>query len=73
MENKAKYYQIFVEDKGKQNEVDLGERLGFNEAETMKIIAQLLFENRIEYIMDRCCNYRPTKRGGERRASANIY
>lgn len=57
MENKDRYFKAFVENKGKMNEIDIGEKLGLDEDETRKIIAQLLSENRIEYFENRACNY----------------
>lgn len=62
MENKTKYYTAFLENRGQLNEIDLGEEMGLNEDETRKIIVQLLFEHKIEYVENRDCNYIPKKR-----------
>ncbi|GAA4272301.1 hypothetical protein U6A24_21060 [Aquimarina gracilis] len=61
MKNKNKYYQALKENNGKMNEIDLGEKLGFDEEETTYIIAQLLSEYKIEYWANRACNYSVTK------------
>lgn len=57
MENKEKYYKAFIENDGQLNEIDLGEKIGFDEDETNKIIVQLLSEHKIEYTENRACNY----------------
>lgn len=61
MENKDKYYKAFDENNGKLNEIDLGEKFGFDEEETREIIVQLLSEHKIEYAENRSCNYRLNK------------
>lgn len=62
MENKKRFYTLLKEDNGKLNEIDLGERIGLTEDETMEIIAQLLAEYKIEYERNRLCNYRVLKK-----------
>lgn len=66
MENKNKFLKILVENNGRLNEIDLGEKIGLNENETRVLIAQLLSENRIEYTENGTCNYRPTKTSKKR-------
>jgi hypothetical protein len=63
MKNKEKYYKALIENRGQLNEIELGEQLGLHEAETNEIITQLLSEYRIEYAINRRCNYSLTKRG----------
>ena len=46
---KDKYLKLLKENKGKLNEIELGEKLGLNYDETHLIIAELLSEHRIEY------------------------
>lgn len=62
MENKERFYDVLKEDNGKLNEIDLGEKIGLKEDETMEIIAHLLSEYRIEYERNRLCNYRVLKK-----------
>lgn len=65
MKNKDRYFKALIENNGKLNEIDLGEKFRFNEEETREIIVQLLSEHKIEYVENRSCNYRlnkPTKR-----------
>lgn len=62
MENKEKYYKALIDNVGHLNEIDLGEKIGLNENEINKIIAQLLSEYKIEYTESKACNYNPTKR-----------
>ncbi|MDR2235212.1 MAG: hypothetical protein LBE92_03730 [Chryseobacterium sp.] len=62
MENKEKYYKVLIDHAGRLNEIDLGEKVGLNENETNKIIAELLSEYKIEYTENSSCNYSPTKR-----------
>ncbi|WP_136468044.1 hypothetical protein [Flagellimonas onchidii] len=61
MENKEIYYKALLENKGRLNEIDLGERMGFDENETRELIAQLLSEHKIEYVEHRACSYRPIR------------
>jgi len=69
MENKDKYYKALIDNDGRLNEIDLGEKMGLNENETNEIIAQLLSEYKIEYTENRDCNYTPTKRAKRRNNS----
>ncbi|GAB3335597.1 hypothetical protein GCM10027429_18010 [Marivirga atlantica] len=62
MKNKNQYYIALKEDNGQLNEIDLGEKLGFNEEETRLIIMKLLSEHKIEYIENGTCNYSTMKR-----------
>ncbi len=65
MENKNIYLKAFIENNGQLNEIDLGEKIGFNDNETRQIIVQLLSEHKIEYVENRACNYsllKPTKK-----------
>ncbi|CDS91397.1 hypothetical protein [Sphingobacterium faecium] len=66
MENKTRYYQTFLENRGQLNEIELGEEIGLDEDETRKIIVQLLSEHKIEYIENKHCHYIPKK--GKRRS-----
>ncbi len=61
MENKERYYKALIEDNGQLNEIDLGEKLGFDENETREILVRLLSEHKIEYMENRACNYRLMK------------
>lgn len=55
---KAKYLKLLKENKGKLNELELGEKLGLNYDETQLIIAEILSENRLEYGINNAANYR---------------
>lgn len=57
MKNKDIYYNALKENSGQLNEIDLGEKIGLDENETIEIIARLLFEHRIEYVENKSCNY----------------
>ena len=57
MNDKEKYLQAMKDNKGKFDEIMLGESLGFDEDKTMKTISQLLSEFRIDYKPERHCNY----------------
>ncbi|WP_062052878.1 hypothetical protein [Aquimarina longa] len=57
MKNKEIYYKALVANNGKLNEIDLGEKIGFNEEETRAIISQLLSEHKIEYKEHKSCSY----------------
>jgi len=61
MENKDRYFKYLVENRGQLNEIDLGENIGLDEEETREIIAQLLSEHKIEYVVNGACNYRLNK------------
>lgn len=58
MESKDRYFNALIEDNGQINELDLGQKMGLDENETMEIIAQLLSEHKIEYVENNACNYR---------------
>lgn len=68
MENKNRYYNLLKVDNGRHNEIDLGEKIGLNEKETMGIIVQLLSEHRVEYRENRACNYRVLKKSSKKKA-----
>lgn len=57
MENKELYYNALIEDNGRIDEIDLGEMIGLDEEETREIIVRLLSEYKIEYAVNRACNY----------------
>lgn len=61
MENKERYLRALVKNKGKWNEIDLGEEIGLNEEETREIIVCLLSENKIKYAEMTVCKYSPVK------------
>lgn len=61
MENKDNYFKALKEDNGQLNEIELGEKIGLDENETMRIIARLLVEHKIEYEANRACNYKVFK------------
>lgn len=58
MDNKEKYFRALKCDNGHLDEIDLGESLNIDEDSTRKIISQLLSEHKIEYAVNRACNYR---------------
>lgn len=62
MKNKEKYLQELKQNNGYLNEIDLGEKIGFNENETREIISQLLSEHKITYTMNNVCNYQAVKK-----------
>lgn len=57
MENKERYYTALIDNKGRLNEIDLGEIIGLDEEETRQIIVQLLSEHKIEYQEYQACSY----------------
>ena len=61
MKNKNSYFKALVENNGKFNEIDLGEKIGLYEDEKREIIVQLLSEHKIEYVENRDCSYSPVK------------
>lgn len=61
MENKQRYYQALAENKGRLNEIDLGEMIGLEEDETRQIIVELLSEHKIESHQYQPCNYTAIK------------
>ncbi|MDR3006386.1 MAG: hypothetical protein LBV59_00535 [Sphingobacterium sp.] len=68
MKNKEKYYKALIENRGQFNEIEVGEQLGLHETETSEIITQLLSEYRIEYAINRSCNYSLTKKGMKKKS-----
>jgi len=72
MENKEKYYLALAENKGRLNEIDLGEILGFEAGVTRQLIAQLMAEHRIEYFKNDTCHYRIMKRVKASNWAANL-
>ena len=61
MKTKDRYYTALINNNGKLNEIDLGEKLSLNETETREIIVQLMSEHKIEYFENGVCNYSPIK------------
>lgn len=57
MDNKYRYLKALTSNNGQFNEIDLGEKIGLNENETNEIIARLLAEHKIEYKINKACNY----------------
>lgn len=64
MTDKKRYLEALKRNKGKLNELELGEDLGYTEERTEQLIAELLQEHKIEYVSELNCGYRITKRGG---------
>lgn len=62
MKNKEHYYQAFIKNNGKLNEIDLGEKIYLDEDETREILSQLLSENRIKYHNNGNSNYSLVKK-----------
>lgn len=62
MNYKKRYLDAFIKNDGLLNEIDLGATIGLNEDETMKIIAKLLQEHKIEYAIHKACDYRVMKK-----------
>jgi hypothetical protein len=58
MDDKERYFQALKSDNGHLDEIDLGESIHIDEESTRKIISMLLAEHRIEYAVNRACNYR---------------
>ena len=61
MKNKDRYYKALIENNGHFNEIDLGEKIGFDENTTREIIVQLMSEHKIDHIQNRVCSYSITK------------
>lgn len=61
MENKDSYFNALIENSGRLNEIDLGEKIGLEEDETREIIVQLLAEYKIEYVDHATCKYVPLR------------
>lgn len=57
MTDKLKYYEALELSNGRLNEIELGEKLGINEARTRELIAILLSEYKIMYTVNGRCNY----------------
>ena len=57
MKNKTQYFQALSANRGRKNEIDLGEQIGLDEQETQAILALLLSENKIKYEGKGVCNY----------------
>lgn len=57
MYTKEVYYQLLVGNKGRLNELALGEQLGLDETQTRQILAQLLAEFKIRYEEEGACAY----------------
>jgi len=55
---KDRYYQMLLKNNGSCNEIELGEKMGLDEDETRRILAQLLAEYKIEHIENGYCEYR---------------
>ncbi|WP_333863199.1 hypothetical protein [Sphingobacterium sp.] len=68
MKNKEKYYKAFIKNRGRFNEIEVGEQLGLHEAEITEIITQLLSEYRIDYAIHQCCNYSLAKRSNRKKS-----
>ena len=56
-EIKSSYMYIMHVYNGALNEIELGDLLGLEEDYTMRIISQLLAENKIEHQLNKHCNY----------------
>lgn len=66
MSIKEKYFKLFRINNGRLSETELGEKLGLDETEIQRIIAQLLTEYKIEYKQNKACDYslfKPPKSG----------
>lgn len=57
MTNKDRYYALFKENEGQMNEIALGETIGLDEAEVLRILSQLLSEYKVEYAPRGASNY----------------
>jgi len=58
MNNKEIYLQALKTNRGKTDEITLGEQFGFDEDCTQKIICQLLSEHKISFEQFGLCNYK---------------
>lgn len=58
MNDKEIYLHALKTNRGKTDEITLGEILGFDESITQKIISQLLSEHKIEFEQFGLCNYK---------------
>lgn len=57
MNDKEIYLQALKTNRGKTDEITLGEMLGFEEDITQEIISQLLSEYKIKFELFGLCNY----------------
>lgn len=62
METKEIYYKLLKEDRGRTNEIALGEQMGLSENETQALIAILLSEHKIVFTNGDVCKYRIVKK-----------
>lgn len=62
MKNKDRYYKALIENNGHFNEIDLGEKMGFDESTTREIIVQLMSEHKIDHVQNRDCSYSITRK-----------
>ena len=60
MNDKEIYLQALKNNRGKTDEITLGEELGLDEDSTQKIISQLLSEHKISFEPFGLCNYKTT-------------
>ena len=58
MDDKQKYYNALKINNQYNNEIDIGEQLGFDEETTRRIISILLTEHKIQYVTNGICNYK---------------
>ncbi|PTX14386.1 hypothetical protein C8N40_11151 [Pontibacter mucosus] len=56
--DKEKYLEALRQNKGKEDEIELGKSLGFSKEYTDKIIQELMAEERITYHAGQTCNYK---------------
>ena len=56
--DKEKYLEALRQNKGKEDEIDVGKSLGFTKEYTDKIIEALMAEERITYFAGGICNYK---------------
>ncbi|WP_298474748.1 hypothetical protein [uncultured Maribacter sp.] len=61
MKDKERYFKALKENNRSLNEIDLGELLGFNEDEIQNLLSMLLAEFKVEYSVNRNCNYSVVK------------
>lgn len=57
MNLKENYYQLLKSNKGRSNEIELGEQLGIDENETQEVISLLLSEHKIRYEPNKTSHY----------------
>lgn len=57
--DKEKYLEALKQNKGKKDEIAVGESIGFSKEHTDKVIESLLADEKIEYRMaEGACNYK---------------